>query len=394
MSALRETLNDPKRLASLHRAGLLDTPPEEAFDRLTRLASRILDVPVALVSLVDDQRQFFKSAVGLSDPLATARGTPLSHSYCQFVVASGTPLVVDDARKHDLVRNNPAIEDYDAISYCGVPIVDAEGRTLGTLCVIDHEVREWSDEQVAVLRDVARSVIAEVQLRLLAADLEDTNAALREFIAMASHDIRNPLAVILGFAQLLDDGPGEVDEEERRELIEIIRNEADHANRLVNDLLEVTKLEAKVVEPRREQIDVDQAVKRVAHGHPEAQRIEVSVTEGLRVFVDPDHLQRILVNLVGNAFKYGAPPVCIGAREEAGAVVLTVSDAGEGVPLEFVPRLFEKFERSEEAKASAAAGTGLGLAIVKGLTEANGGSIRYEAAEPRGARFVLEFPAP
>ncbi len=109
------------------RLRLLDTLPEEAFDRLTRLSARLLAVPIALVSLVDDHRQFFKSACGLPEPWATLRETPLSHSFCQHVVASKAPLVVDDARLHAQLRHNPAVIDLNVIGYLGVPAARQSG---------------------------------------------------------------------------------------------------------------------------------------------------------------------------------------------------------------------------------------------------------------------------
>src|SRR5918997_5158566 len=119
----RAALQNPARLQAVHRTGLLDTPVEHAFDRLTRLATTVLQVPVALVSLVDHDRQFFKSCIGLPEPWASRRETPLSHSFCQHAVASRQPLIIDDARQHPLVRENLAIPDLGVIAYAGIPLV-------------------------------------------------------------------------------------------------------------------------------------------------------------------------------------------------------------------------------------------------------------------------------
>jgi GAF domain-containing protein len=108
-ASLAEALTDSGRLAALRRTNLLDTPAEEAFDRLARLATRLLDAPVALVSLVNADRQFFKAAIGLAEPWLSARQTPVSHSFCQHLLVSGGPLVIDDARLDPRVRDNPAI---------------------------------------------------------------------------------------------------------------------------------------------------------------------------------------------------------------------------------------------------------------------------------------------
>jgi PAS domain S-box-containing protein len=158
-------LTDPQRLDALRRSGLLDSPPEEAFDRLTRLASRILKVPVSLVSLVDADRQFFKSAVGLPEPVAAARQTPLSYSFCQHVVTSGDRLVVEDARTNPLVRDNLAVRDIGVAAYAGFPIVGSDGQALGSFCAIDVVPRAWSEDDLAVLRELSALVVTEIELR-------------------------------------------------------------------------------------------------------------------------------------------------------------------------------------------------------------------------------------
>lgn len=385
-----DPLKDPKRIASLHRARLLDTPPEEAFDRLTRLAARILGVRVALVSVVDDKRQFFKSAVGLSGASATDRGTPLSESYCQHVVRTGNPLVVSDARVHPLLKDIPAIADTNSVSYCGVPIVDREGAVLGTLCVVDEEVREWTTNEVEALSDIAQSVIGEVHLRLLAAELADTNEALRDVIAMASHDVRSPLSVIAMYASLLNDD--QTDDKERREFALAIQESARQATHLVSDLLEVSKIEAGAVAPQTTTINVSATIEAVVLQTETGDEVEVAVPAHLRVLADAEHFRRIVSNLVNNALAYGKPPFRIEAHEIEGRVVIALTDGGEGVSPDFVPRLFVKFARSDEARSSNPGGTGLGLAIVAGLAETNGGSIRYEPDKEHRSRFVVELP--
>jgi PAS domain S-box-containing protein len=173
-------LADPERLSALERTGLLDSLPEESFDRLTRLAQRILKVPVALVSLVTDDRQFFKSAVGLPEPWASRRETPLSHSFCQFVVARGTPLNVFNAAEDERVKDNGAIRDLGVIAYLGVPLTDENGAVLGSFCAIDDHARAWTPEELQVLLDLGASVMTEIELRASLRERDAREAALRE----------------------------------------------------------------------------------------------------------------------------------------------------------------------------------------------------------------------
>jgi GAF domain-containing protein len=154
----------PERLTALHDSLLLDSPPEESFDRLTRLTATVLNVPMAMVSLVDRDRQFFKSCLGLPEPWASQRQTPLSHSFCRHVVESRRPLVVSDAREHPMLRDNPAIRDLGVIAYAGAPLITPDGHVLGTVCAIDHQPRHWTPEQVEILCNLAGSVLSEIQL--------------------------------------------------------------------------------------------------------------------------------------------------------------------------------------------------------------------------------------
>jgi PAS domain-containing protein len=156
---------DEARLAALVDSELLDTPAEEIFDRFTRLAVRWLGAPVALISLIDDHRQFFKSAVGLPEPWASQRETPLSHSICQYGLTTSEPLIVCDAREHPWLEQSLAISELGAIAYAGIPLVTAETQILGMFCVIDSVPRTWSEDELTTLRELAAMVGTELELR-------------------------------------------------------------------------------------------------------------------------------------------------------------------------------------------------------------------------------------
>ena len=158
-------LADPARLQAIEATGLLDITEDAVLHTLTKLAAKTLGASVALMSLVEEDRQFFASSWGLPEPWASKRGTTLLHSFCQHVVVSNQPLLVTDARKHPLVQRNLAIEDLDVIAYVGVPLVDSQDNTLGSLCVIEHEPRQWGPQDVEILHDVAVAVMDRVATR-------------------------------------------------------------------------------------------------------------------------------------------------------------------------------------------------------------------------------------
>ncbi|MDR7276511.1 GAF domain-containing SpoIIE family protein phosphatase [Catenuloplanes atrovinosus] len=159
------SLSDPGRLDALARTGL-GAAPDEMFDRFADLVRRVLGVPVALVSLVSDERQFLPGAFGLAEPWMTRRETTLSHAFCQPVVLSAEPLVVTDARTDPRVTGHLAIEDLNVIGYAGMPLTDAEGRVLGALCAIDDESHAWTEEELALLSDLAAACSDSLRLRI------------------------------------------------------------------------------------------------------------------------------------------------------------------------------------------------------------------------------------
>lgn len=178
-SRTRAALSDERRLAALRRTGLLDARPSDTFDRLTTLATRLLGVPMALVSLVDDDRQFFVSCPGMGEPWATARESPLSHSFCQYVVGTGEPLVVEDARDVDFLQSSLAIHDMGVIAYAGVPLRMSTGEVLGSFCAIENEPRAWTPAELESLQTLADAAMAELDLRETSRLLGERESRLR-----------------------------------------------------------------------------------------------------------------------------------------------------------------------------------------------------------------------
>jgi hypothetical protein len=156
-------VEDPARLAAVRATGLLDARVSPALDRLARLAARVVDAPVALVSLVDRDRQVLAGCIGLEEPWSSRRETPLSHSLCQHAVDGREPLVLPDVREHPMLCRSLAIRDLGVIAYAGIPLIAEGGHVLGTLCVIDHSPRAWTSDEIDILSDLAHAVMTEIR---------------------------------------------------------------------------------------------------------------------------------------------------------------------------------------------------------------------------------------
>jgi len=160
----KSIIEDSERLEVLRDLALVNSDREPFFDYLTVLTSQVIGTPVSLVSMVASDFQFFKSSHGLGEPLYSERQTPLSHSFCQHVVATGEPLIVNDAREHELVKDNGALIDMNVIGYLGIPLHTGQNM-LGSFCALEFEPREWTDDEVAIMQAFADLVNHEISAR-------------------------------------------------------------------------------------------------------------------------------------------------------------------------------------------------------------------------------------
>ena len=263
-----------------------------------------------------------------------------------------------------------------------VVAVRADGTRLDAALTLADVSPDGSRRHViAVIRDMS-------DVRRAQDALQRMNEAMEEFVATAAHDLRTPLATVSGFARLLSTTGESLTAERRQEFAEAILRGSERATRLVDDLLTLSQIEAGAVTTHAEITDVaDATAEAVRMTGTDA---EVSVEDGLVARIDRHHLERMLTNLLTNALRYGRPPIHVRAGRQDDAVEIRVSDCGEGVPHDFVPRLFDRFARASSTKAES---TGLGLSIVRGLAIAHGGDAFYTTTDTGGAVFGLRLLA-
>jgi signal transduction histidine kinase len=224
-------------------------------------------------------------------------------------------------------------------------------------------------------------------------ELQEVNDAMQSFIATAAHDLRSPLASMVGFSSLLTKNWTTLSEQKRLKFVTTIDRQTHKLTWLVNDLLTLSSIEGGALNAQPELIVVADAIAQsLAASSRDPADVSISCSPELVVWVDPTHLARMIDNYVQNAFKYGEPPVHIEATQFGALVEIRVIDQGPGVPREFEPKLFAKFARADTPNARDQKGTGLGLSIVRGLAEANNGQASYERHSPHGARFIVQLP--
>lgn len=234
----------------------------------------------------------------------------------------------------------------------------------------------------------------QAELAERAEQLQQVNSQMTDFIAMLTHDVRQPLAGIVAGGELLLEEWPELGEDERIAEVRRMTGAGHRADQLVTEILTLAQLDAGAMVARQTRIDLSTAVpEAVAAYYPAlGQHVTFLAPDQCVAFADPAHLQLILGNLVGNAAKYGAPPITVRVTHVGGHAEIQVSDNGEGVPDAFVPHLFDRFARAETGVAVTKPGTGLGLYLVRQLADAGGITVAYRPNEPRGSTFVLKVP--
>jgi signal transduction histidine kinase len=390
--------DEPARLAAIRRYDILDTPPDGAFDRITALAARVLNAPIAIVSIVDHDRIWFKSHHGVEvEQIGRDPGL------CASAILQDGPWIINDAPRDPRALANPLVAgDFGLKFYAGVPLRTSDGHNLGTLCILDFEPRELSADATATLEDLAKMVVDELELRL-ASRLAIAEAREREYLkdalmGMLSHELRTPVTTIFGAAQLLSRKPTEASHDRMAELFPDIISESERLLRLIEDLLVLTRLEqGGTIKAAREPVLMQRLLSAIVEHEsrrwPE-RSLRLDVQPNLPPVVgDQLYLEQVVRNLVSNALKYSATDkaVEISASAIDGEVEVRVRDRGIGLPSEGHDKLFGLMERGDAAVRHAP-GAGIGLYVCRRLLDAMGGRIWLEPAPDVGTVATFRMP--
>ncbi len=404
-----DPLADECRLARVRVLTRLGTATDEGYDRLTRIAQLCLDVPVVVVSLVDEDRQYFISHLGLPQAYAATRETPLTLPFCRDVVRRARPVVVNDVAADPALRADAAVAAVGIMAYLGVPLVTPDGLAVGTFAGVDRRPRDWSDKDRAILTDLAEAAMAQVLLKQATAAAEAAslaalaaNRSKDRFLAMLSHELRTPLSPVLLLSTAIAEDPT-LPDGVRADAHTIGRN-VRQQTRLVDDLLDVTRIENGKVSLSSALVDLNGLLADAvddSRADADGKRLTLTLATDARrhrVSGDAGRLRQVFGNLIRNAVKFTPPggrvSVATIAGGPAGRAVVTVVDTGIGVDPAVLPRLFDPFEQGSRSITDEFSGLGLGLAIAKGLVDAHAGTITAASDGPgRGTTFTVDLPA-
>ncbi|MCH8556622.1 MAG: GAF domain-containing sensor histidine kinase [Balneolia bacterium] len=388
--------NETKRLEALSRYEALDSPPiaEETFDRLVRLSARFTGLPVAFIHLLTRDKQYPKGSVGFSyDEM------PRSESFCQFTIMQNDIYEVEDPLNHPIFKNHPAVHGEMKIRYyVGVPLQTPDGYNIGTLCLIDHKPNKINEDDKDTLRILADEIVSQYELKYAKALAEQHNKQKDELIRIISHDLRNPLMGITGFAEYLTE---ELTDPEHIEILNIIRESGMAVARVVNILLNSPYINKSMFKLNTELTDVSEIVRdsyRLLNSYSsiKKQRIKLKLPDHLEWKVDPDKWRLIVSNLINNAIKFtpdeGLIEIKLGVSARGKELELEVSDTGIGMNEKLKKELFSGNASVQRKGTSGEVSSGIGMTIIKKFCDLHGGTIHVESEQGKGSRFLVSIP--
>lgn len=390
--------NEDKRLILLKQIGILDTLEEQAYDDLTYLAAQICNTPISLVSLIDSDRQWFKSHHGLE-----ARETSRELAFCAHAILNDDVFVVENADTDPRFSDNPLTVGAPYVKfYAGAPLILENNIRLGTLCVIDNVARTITDEQIKSLQALARQVVSQLQLRLKLTEMQHLDHAKDEFLAMVSHELRTPLTSITGSLSLLVNKKNTTVPEVSTQLLDIAFRNSKRLLAIVNDILDIAKIEAGKLILEKKNIDLTQLIKTAIElnsNYCTQCRCQISIknhpeNKPIMVYADEQRLLQVIGNLISNAakFTHNDDTILISLEKEAGKAIIKVTDHGPGLSIEQQGNLFQKFKQINSSPDKKLPGTGLGLSISKNIIDLHEGSITCESIPDVETSFIVTLP--
>ncbi len=396
MKSANFPLNETKRIKALKSFNILDTLPEKIYDSITRIAAEICNTPIALVSLVDSNRQWFKSNYGL-----VAKETHRDFAFCAYTILESDNLfIIPDATKDPRFKDNPLTTNNPyVLFYAGAPLKTKDGYAIGTLCVIDNKPRKsLSEDQKHSLIALAQQVVNQLELRKNTVVLEQTNKEIKrlnnelsQFAYKLSHDLKTPISGINALVEFIkEDINGVSNNSKVSEWINLIFSRTKHLESLLEALLNYTLVTNEVI--NFEDFNIKSVLEEVLKNCNVEELITLDLNElDFKILHSKISFIQIFQNLLTNSNKFCDKEKCevhISFTENENNFQFVYVDNGPGISLKYQNKIFNMFETLEDANCKE---TGFGLAIVKSIISRLGGSIILKDRDDGKEGVCFEF---
>jgi signal transduction histidine kinase len=383
LEAERRTRAKLERVQQVTDAALSHLGLNELLEALLPRTRDILEVDTCAILLLDEERNELvaRAAVGIEEEVEQGVRIPVGGGFAGRVAAERRPVILPDVDHAHVL--NPILREKGIKSMLGVPLV-VRDLVIGVIHVGTLHPYDFDADDVDLLQLVAERIAIAIEKARVHEEIVRLDELKLNFVAIASHELRTPATSVYGLLTTLRARKHELDETQREELEEAAWEQSDRLRRLIEQLLDLSRLDAKAVEVKPKPLVLERLLTSLVGNVG----VDIEVDPSLAVVADPLVIERVMTNLVTNALVHGAPPVQVRAELRDRHLRISVADRGAGVPDELVPRLFERFERGDSGR-----GTGLGLAIAKAYANAHGGDLMYQPDhEAAGARFELVLP--
>ncbi|AFV00287.1 GAF domain-containing sensor histidine kinase [Simiduia agarivorans] len=395
MQSAPEHPRESERLSALLRLDILDTEAEKTFDELTEIASAICDTPISLISLVDSERQWFKSRVGLD-----ADQTPRSLAFCAHAILEDGVFEVPNALEDQRFADNPLVTGAPDIRfYAGAPLVTEDGMPIGTLCVIDREPKKLTPTQQRALKVLANQVVGQLELRLRNRRLKAIVENREKLFSVIAHDLRGPFNGILGFSRSLTEKAEKLTPARIADIAESILSSALKVYARLDELLQWSKSHLGAFRAHLRPCDLDSLLNADLELIQDALNLKkiqlvFDLEDDLRVMADPTLTKTVVRNLLTNAAKYAprGSAIQVRARQEGNRVRVSVENGGEPIPETIRDHLF-KGPVDSQIGSGAESGQGIGLSICYDLMALQSGIIMLDRQFQQGTRIIFSLPA-
>jgi len=386
--------NEKERIAELKKYNLLDTLSENDFDNITALIAAICEVPISLITLLDSDRNFFKSHFGLD-----FNQSPRNISFCGHAILQDDEIfMVEDSTKDERFKDNPLVTEAKAIFYAGVSLINSNGFKLGTLCVFDHKPRKLSEVQIISLKALGKQVVILFELRkknkLLTEfqkELQQRNERLVKFAHVVSHDLKSPLANITSLTRMLREENNQNLSEDSGMYLDYIEESSFSLKNYINGILKFYKAD-ELIDAQKQDVELKQLFEEINEILITDDIVFEFPTDGILQNVNKAALTQIFLNLIDNSLKYNLNQqrlVSITYKEETDSHQFSIKDNGMGIDLGVQEEIFTLFKTTGIKDRDGKEGTGIGLATVKSLVLKLGGSIFLESEPGKGSIFTF-----
>lgn len=388
--------NEAERMELIHKLGILDTDQEEVYEGIAYIASQICNTPISAVTIIDQDRQWFKSSLGLS-----CRETPRIYAFCGHAINGNEILEVPDSHLDDRFKDNPLVQGDPYVRfYAGAPLQLKNGLNVGTLCVIDHKPNKLNEEQLKSLHFLSLQVTKLLDLRLKVREIEVLRENDTNIVNMLTHELRNPLVSINGYLSITTQLKEKFHDNEYDTLIDKCLKNTDRMLHTVNEFLNFAHWKDGFWELHKQKNDINACIREsavLAKGYA----VRCSVTIELKL---DDSIQKsdfdyvgilsVLENLISNAAKYSSVggKIILSSETIDNFIRIQVQDFGLGIPEKDQDKIFKPFAIFSRGNRTGLKGSGLGLSIAKNIIDKHGGELKFTTVENQGTSFYFTLP--